>query len=76
VADGKGLSHFRRQNNSRLALLLGAQTSFAVPRLSTLRVDRGIPSNAQAALPKIDIRSINRTDSFYNSKVIHSVGDV
>jgi hypothetical protein len=55
--DARVLSHFRRLRNSRLGLYLGAQTPAAVPRFSTLRVDLGIPENAQAPLAKSSIRS-------------------
>jgi len=51
----KGLSHFRRLRNSSHLFYQMLLNILAVPVLS-LR-STGIPSNAQAALAKIDIRS-------------------
>ena len=51
----RDLSHFRRQNISRLGLYLGAK--FCRPEIAVLSDGLGIPSNAQAPLAKSSIRS-------------------
>jgi len=67
MGHGKGLVHFWRLLNSASPLYADAASdSIAVPILPRQRRGIGIPKNAQAALPKIDIRS--KTGRLYVAK--------